>query len=56
MDKRLYRIEIKQTDYKVFNYFDSKKTYLKNMEMLKGQNKNILGYKCIKGQYKPLTN
>ena len=51
---RLYRIEIKLLTYSIFNYFDGKVSFLKNMELLREQNKNVIGYKYIAGEYKPV--
>lgn len=51
---RLYRIEIKLITYSIFNYFDGKVSFLKNMELLREQNKNVIGYKYIAGEYKPV--
>lgn len=51
---RLYRIEIKLLTYSIFNYFDGKVSFLKNMELLREQNKNVVGYKYIAGEYKPV--
>lgn len=51
---RLYRIEIKLITYSIFNYFDGKVSFLKNMELLRQQNKNVIGYKYIAGEYKPV--
>jgi hypothetical protein len=49
---RLYKIEIKLITYSVFNYFDGKQSFLKNMDLLREQNKNVIGYKFVKGEYK----
>lgn len=51
---RLYRIEIKYFTYSIFNYFDGKQSFLKNIELLREQNKNIIGYKYIDGKYKAI--
>jgi hypothetical protein len=51
---RLYRIEIKYFTYSIFNYFDGKQSFLKNIELLREQNKNIIGYKYIDGEYKAI--
>ena len=48
---RLYKIEIKLITYSIFNYFDSKQSFHKTLEELIEQNKNVIGYKCIKGEY-----
>ena len=49
---RLYRIEVKLFTHSIFNYFDGKQSFLKNIELLREQNKNVVGYKCVKGEYK----
>jgi hypothetical protein len=51
---RLYRVEIKLMTYSIFNYFDGKQSFLKNIELLKEQNKNVIGYKYISGEYKKI--
>jgi hypothetical protein len=51
---RLYRIEIKLFTHSIFNYFDGKQSFLKNLELLKEQNKNVIGYKYLAGEYKPV--
>jgi hypothetical protein len=51
---RLYRVEIKLMTYSIFNYFDGKQSFLKNIELLKEQNKNVIGYKYVCGAYKPI--
>jgi len=51
---RLYRIEIKLFTHSIFNYFDGKQSFLKNLELLKEQNKNVIGYKYLAGVYKPI--
>jgi len=51
---RLYKIEIKLITYSIFNYFDGKQSFLKNIELLKEQNKNVIGYKYVCGAYKPI--
>jgi hypothetical protein len=48
---RLYRIEIKLITHSIFNYFDGKQSFHKAMSELIDQNKNVIGYKCIKGEY-----
>jgi hypothetical protein len=49
---RLYRIEIKLITYSIFNYFDGKQSFHKALRDLIEQNKNVIGYKCVKGEYK----
>ena len=49
---RLYRIEIKLMTYSIFYYFDGKKSFLKELENLSEQNKNVVGYKYLRGQFK----
>jgi hypothetical protein len=49
---RLYRIEIKLITYSIFQYFDGKQSFLKELENLKEQNKNVVGYKYIRGEFK----
>jgi hypothetical protein len=49
---RLYRIEIKLMTYSVFQYFDGKQSFLKELENLRQQNKNVLGYKYLRGDFK----
>ena len=51
---RLYRIEIKLITHSIFNYFDGKQSFLKNLELLRQQNKNVVGYKYFCGEYKPV--
>jgi hypothetical protein len=51
---RLYKIEIKLFTHSVFNYFDGKQSFLKNLELLKEQNKNVIGYKYVCGTYNPI--
>jgi hypothetical protein len=48
---RLYRIEIKLITHSIFNYFDGKQSFQKALAELIEQNKNVFGYKCIKGEY-----
>jgi hypothetical protein len=48
---RLYRIEIKLVTHSVWNYFDTKYSFQKALEELIEQNKNVIGYKCVKGEY-----
>jgi len=48
---RLYRIEINLMTYSIFNYFDGKQSFHKALEELIYQNKNVIGYKCVKGEY-----
>jgi hypothetical protein len=48
---RLYRIEIKLITYSIFNYFDGKQSFHKALSELIEHNKNVTGYKCIKGEY-----
>ena len=52
---RLYRIEIKLITYSIFNYFDGKQSFHKALTELIEQNKNVIGYKCVKGEYKIVT-
>mgnify|MGYP006893315610 CR=1 FL=1 len=49
---RLYRIEIKYFTYSIFNYFDGKQSFQKALTDLIEQNKNVIGYKYVKGEYK----
>ena len=51
---RLYKIEIKIISHSIWNYYDTKYSFLKNLEFLKEQNKNVIGYKYNKGEYQPL--
>jgi len=51
---RLYKIEVKLITYSIFNYFDGKQSFLKNLKLLKEQNKNVIGYKYLAGEYKPV--
>ena len=51
---RLYKIEIKLISHSIWNYYDTKYSFLKNLEFLKEQNKNVIGYKYNKGEYQPL--
>jgi hypothetical protein len=48
---RLYRIEIKLITHSIYNYFDGKRAFLKNLELLKEQNKYVIGYKYLAGEY-----
>jgi hypothetical protein len=48
---RLYRIEIKLITYSLYNYFDTKHSFIKNMEELKNEYKNVVGYKRVNGNY-----
>jgi len=49
---RLYRIEIKLMTYSIFNYFDGKQSFYKALLELKEQNKNVVGYKYLRGEFK----
>lgn len=49
---RLYQIEIKLMNYSLFHYFDGKQSFLKELENLKEQNKNVIGYKYLRGEFK----
>jgi len=49
---RLYKIEIKLMTHSIFNYFDGKQSFLKELENLKEQNKYVIGYKYIRGEYR----
>ena len=49
---RLYRIEIKFMTYSIFNYFDGKQSFHKALSELKEQNKNVVGYKYLRGEFK----
>jgi endo-1,4-beta-mannosidase len=49
---RLYRIEIKLITHSVWNYFDTKYSFQKALAELIEQNKNVIGYKYVKGEYK----
>ena len=49
---RLYRIEIKLMTYSIFNYFDGKQSFHKALANLIEQNKNVIGYKYVMGEYK----
>jgi hypothetical protein len=51
---RLYKIEIKLINYSIWNYYDTKYSFLKNLELLKEQNKNVVGYKYNRGEYQPI--
>ena len=51
---RLYKIEIKLISHSIWNYYDTRYSFLKNLEFLKEQNKNVIGYKYNKGEYQPL--
>jgi hypothetical protein len=51
---RLYRIEIKLMTYSIFNYFDGKQSFHKALANLIEQNKNVIGYKYVKGEYKAI--
>ena len=51
---RLYKIEIKLISHSIWNYYDTKYSFLKNLEFLKEQNKNVIGYKYNKGECQPL--
>ena len=48
---RLYRIEIKFMTHSVWNYFDTKHSFQKAIAELIEQNKNVIGYKYINGEY-----
>ena len=49
---RLYRIEIRLMTYSIFHYFDGKRSFLKELENLREQNKNVVGYKYLRGEFK----
>jgi hypothetical protein len=49
---RLYKIEVKLMTYSVFHYFDGKQSFFKELENLKQQNKNVVGYKYLRGEFK----
>ncbi len=49
---RLYRIEVKLISYSLFYYFDGRQSFLKELENLKEQNKNVVGYKYLRGEFK----
>ena len=51
---RLYKIEIKLFSHSIWNYYDTKHLFLKNLEQFKEQNRNVVGYKYIKGEYKEI--
>jgi hypothetical protein len=51
---RLYKIEIKLISHSIWNYYDTKYSFLKNLELLKEQNKNVVGYKYNRGEYQPI--
>ena len=48
---RLYKIEIKLITHSIWNYFDGKRSFLNNLNILREQNKNVVGYKYLKGDY-----
>lgn len=52
---RLYKIETKLITHSIWNYFDTKRTFEKELEFLRQQNKNVVGYKFIKGEYTSIT-
>jgi hypothetical protein len=49
---RLYRIEVKLISYSLFYYFDGRQSFLKELENLREQNKNVVGYKYLRGEFK----
>jgi hypothetical protein len=51
---RLYKIEIKLFSHSIWNYYDTKHSFLKHLEEFKELNKNVVGYKYIKGEYQPI--
>lgn len=48
---RLYKIEIKLMTHSIWNYYDTKHSFTKNMDLLRDQYKNIVGYRYLRGQY-----
>ena len=51
---RLYKIEIKLISHSIWNYYDTKYSFLKNLGLFKEQNKNVIGYKYNRGEYQPI--
>jgi hypothetical protein len=51
---RLYRIEIKLITYSIFHYFDGRQSFLKELQNLKEQNKNVIGYRYFRGEFKTI--
>jgi hypothetical protein len=52
---RLYRIQMRFFSHSYWLYYDTKYSFLRNLEFFKEQNKDVVGYKFVRGEYQPIV-